>query len=202
MDAPSRQASVSRWYPVTIPVVFLLLCAAAVLLFWPSSVSLFARAASSDSEASSVAVEAHPSGVASTALQLDLVAAMFEAGLGLSVAISRLAEVTAGQTCADLRAVSRRLNLGMTWQQAWSPVKSTALTDFREALAFTAQSGAPSANYVYAQAATLRAETHRAQQAKAAALGVRLVLPMGLCALPAFMCLTVVPVVVALFPSF
>ena len=33
-------------------------------------------------------------------------------------------------------------------------------------------------------------------------LGVRLVVPLGLCSLPAFVCLGVIPILVGLFPAF
>ena len=44
----------------------------------------------------------------------------------------------------------------------------------------------------------LRDSSRRRQQEAAAALGVRLVLPLGVCILPAFLLLSVVPVVISL----
>jgi pilus assembly protein TadC len=61
--------------------------------------------------------------------------------------------------------------------------------------------GAPSAAIVHARAAQLRRRQNRALERRAAALGVRLVVPLGVCALPAFACLGVIPVVLALLPT-
>ncbi len=41
----------------------------------------------------------------------------------------------------------------------------------------------------------------RGAERRAAALGVRLVVPLGLCSLPAFVCLGIVPVLLAMLPS-
>jgi pilus assembly protein TadC len=67
-------------------------------------------------------------------------------------------------------------------------------------LAFAALTGAPSASILYAQAARERREQFRAAEKRAAALGVKLVVPLGLCSLPAFICLGVVPVLIAMLP--
>jgi pilus assembly protein TadC len=69
-----------------------------------------------------------------------------------------------------------------------------------DALAFTHLTGAPSAAVLRSSAAfERRAELRRAER-RAAELGVRLVVPLGLCALPAFVCLGIVPVVISLLP--
>ena len=47
----------------------------------------------------------------------------------------------------------------------------------------------------------MRRERFRAAEKRAASLSVKLVIPLGLCSLPAFICLGVVPVLLALVPS-
>jgi pilus assembly protein TadC len=47
----------------------------------------------------------------------------------------------------------------------------------------------------------LRRRRNREAEKRAAALGVRLVIPLGACALPAFVCLGVVPVLLSLLPT-
>jgi pilus assembly protein TadC len=71
----------------------------------------------------------------------------------------------------------------------------------RDALGFAALTGAPSSAILYAQAARMRRERFRAAEKRAASLSVKLVIPLGLCSLPAFICLGVVPVLLALVPS-
>ncbi|WAP52356.1 type II secretion system F family protein [Arthrobacter sp. ATA002] len=77
-----------------------------------------------------------------------------------------------------------------------------AAAELRGALTFTATTGAPSAAVLVAAAAQLRRRRAREAERRAAALGVKLVVPLGLCALPAFIVLTVVPLLLSLLPSF
>ena len=73
--------------------------------------------------------------------------------------------------------------------------------DVRQGLRFGTATGAPSAALLRAHAAQLRRRHNREVDRRAAALGVQLVLPLGLCSLPAFICLGVVPVVLGLLPD-
>lgn len=165
-------------------------------------------------------------GVSDPALMLDLVAAMLDAGQPLLPALGALAEVVDSDTALRLRRVQAALELGAPWPVAWElatagPVapaaglpsaekrprrgslRSKAPADhLREALTFVATTGAPSAAVLLAEAAQLRRRRSREAERRAAALGVRLVVPLGLCALPAFLVLTVVPLLLSLLPSF
>ncbi|WP_434995119.1 hypothetical protein [Arthrobacter sp. Ld5] len=73
--------------------------------------------------------------------------------------------------------------------------------DVRQGLRFGTATGAPSAALLHAHAAQLRRRRNREVDRRAAALGVRLVMPLGLCSLPAFICLGIVPVVLGLLPD-
>ncbi|WP_181035034.1 type II secretion system F family protein [Arthrobacter sp. B0490] len=75
------------------------------------------------------------------------------------------------------------------------------LADLRGGLRFATSTGAPSAALLHAHAVQLRRRHNREIARKSAALGVQLVLPLGLCSLPAFICLGVVPVVLGLLPA-
>ena len=82
-----------------------------------------------------------------------------------------------------------------------SGIRAPGLVALRDALGFAALTGAPSSAILYAQAARLRRERFRTAEKQAAALGVKLVVPLGLCSLPAFVCLGVVPVLLAMLPG-
>ncbi|WP_181033650.1 hypothetical protein [Arthrobacter sp. SX1312] len=75
------------------------------------------------------------------------------------------------------------------------------IEDIRRGLRFGTATGAPSAALLHAHAAQLRRRHNREVDRRAAALGVQLVLPLGLCSLPAFICLGVVPLVLGLLPD-
>lgn len=142
-------------------------------------------------------------GLRDTAMMLELLAAMLDAGSG----IGRSLELVAGSASAEykrsLRPVVSALAIGADWETAWrsTELRAPDMLALRDALGFAALTGAPSSAILYAQAAKMRRERFRAAEKRAASLGVKLVIPLGLCSLPAFICLGVVPVLLALVPS-
>lgn len=82
-----------------------------------------------------------------------------------------------------------------------SGVPAVAFRALGPALRFTALTGAPSAAVLHSQADAIRRRRQAAARRRAAALGVRLVVPLGLCSLPAFVALTVVPLLMSLVPG-
>ncbi|RKR20862.1 type II secretion system F family protein [Arthrobacter oryzae] len=141
-------------------------------------------------------------GLRDTAMMLELVGAMLDAGAGLGRSLELIAALVPPELERQLRPVVSALAIGADWDTAWrsSGAQSSQLLALRDALAFAALTGAPSAALLYAQAARLRRERNRAAEQGAAALGVKLVVPLGLCSLPAFVCLGVVPVLLGLLP--
>lgn len=144
-----------------------------------------------------------PDGLHDTAMMLELVAAMLDAGSGIGRALELVAASASKEYSKVLRPVVSALAIGAEWETAWrsSEVRLPEILELRDALGFAALTGAPSSAILYAQAARLRRERFRAAEKRAASLGVKLVIPLGLCSLPAFICLGVVPVLLALVPS-
>ena len=68
-------------------------------------------------------------------------------------------------------------------------------------LALSARAGVPARALLLAEADDARRRARASAQAAAAVLAVRLMLPLGLCVLPAFMVLTVAPMVIAIVSS-
>ena len=144
-----------------------------------------------------------PEGLGDTAMMLELVAAMLDAGAGIGRALDLVSASASARYGDALRPVVAALAIGADWETAWrsSAVRLPEVLELRDALGFAALTGAPSSAILYAQAARLRRERFRAAEKRAASLGVKLVVPLGLCSLPAFICLGVVPVLLALVPS-
>ncbi|WP_245953442.1 type II secretion system F family protein [Arthrobacter silvisoli] len=142
-------------------------------------------------------------GLESTAIMLELAAAALDSGAGLGRALDLIASCSAPAVRDSLRPVVAALAIGADWETAWrsSAVQNQGALRLRDSLAFAARTGAPSSAVLYAQAARLRREDFRSAERRAAALGVKLVVPLGLCSLPAFICLGVVPVLLAMLPS-
>ncbi|UXM90968.1 type II secretion system F family protein [Paenarthrobacter sp. JL.01a] len=142
-------------------------------------------------------------GLRDTAMMLELLASMLDAGAGIGRALELLAGAASPPISQSLRPVVGALAIGADWETAWRTPAQHApeVLRLKEALAFAALTGAPSASILYAQAARERRESFRAAEKRAAALGVKLVVPLGLCSLPAFICLGIVPVLIAMLPS-
>ena len=142
-------------------------------------------------------------GLGDAAMMLELIGAMLDAGSGLGRALELVANLAAPEFRVPLRPVVSALAIGADWDAAWrsSNLRSRRLLDLKDALGFAALTGAPSSAVLYAQAARIRRERFRAAEKKAAALGVKLVVPLGLCSLPAFVCLGILPVLLAMIPG-
>lgn len=131
------------------------------------------------------------------ALLLDLVAAALAAGAPMPRALSTVADALPGPVGAPLRRAAGALALGSSWRAAWAdaPPAARAVAD---ALEPTAAAGASPVPLLRAAAAASRRRRRAAGRAAAGRLGVWLVLPLGLCFLPAFLLLGVVPVVLSI----
>lgn len=134
---------------------------------------------------------------------VELTATQLDAGLPLAEAVATLSRSAAGTGYPELRRVAAALGLGLDWRSAWSAADDAprTLLDYRDALEFTATSGAASASVLRGQAEQVRRAQFRRAERAAEALSVRLVLPLGLCCLPAFMCWGVLPVLMSLLPK-
>ncbi|WEV76798.1 type II secretion system F family protein [Janibacter cremeus] len=126
-----------------------------------------------------------------------LLALALKSGRGLVQALEEVAEVAAPGAAEDLTRVGAALRWGRPMGQAWGYARAVwgpTATAFVVADAV----GAPSATVLLDAATTLReTESRRLEQAGGTA-AVMLVLPLGLCFLPAFVATAVVPLVAVL----
>jgi tight adherence protein B len=76
-------------------------------------------------------------------------------------------------------------------------VAPTAGSSIDDVIALAARAGAPVADLLRSEAARLRRVARAEGAARAAALGVRLMLPLGACVLPAFVLLGVMPLLIS-----
>jgi Flp pilus assembly protein TadB len=129
----------------------------------------------------------------------DLLAACLRAGLPVPTAVAAVAgELPAGAAHA-LRASADLLALGAAPDTAWAPATSCPDTAaLARGARRAAQSGTALADLVADLAATIRANAADAAEAVAQRAGVLITVPLGLCFLPAFVCLGIVPVIAGL----
>ncbi len=143
---------------------------------------------------------ASPAGAApvDTALVLELLAAQLRAGLAPLAALSTLAEALNSR---PLHTVCQRLQMGSGWGSAWSGSAVGTFGELRDALAPAYTGGAPSTALLLSLADAHRLSERRAAERAAGKLSVALVVPLGLCSLPAFICLGIVPILISLLPT-
>ncbi len=129
----------------------------------------------------------------------DLMAACLRAGLPVPTAMTVVAgELPAGAARA-LRSSAELLALGADPATAWEPATSCPDTaPLARGARRTTQSGTALAELVTDLAATVRATAADSAEAKAQRAGVLITAPLGLCFLPAFVCLGVAPVIAGL----
>ena len=133
-----------------------------------------------------------------TALVLELLAAQLRAGLAPLAALGTLAEALNSR---PLHTVCQRLQMGSGWQNAWSGSAAGTFGELRDALAPAYTGGAPSTALLLSLADAHRLSERRAAERAAGKLSVALVVPLGLCSLPAFICLGIVPILISLLPT-
>jgi pilus assembly protein TadC len=136
--------------------------------------------------------------VAALPFALDLLGGVLRAGLPVGAAVRLVAGAVGGPLGARLTQVGEELARGATPALAWTPV--TRLPGggrLAAAVVRAADSGAALASAFSRLADDLRGAAVSRAQARAQRAGVLLVLPLGLCFLPAFVVAGVVPVIVA-----
>ena len=131
-------------------------------------------------------------------LAADLLAAALKAGAPVDRSALAVAEALGGPLADRLGRVGRTLGLGGTATEAWAHLNCVAGAEPVIAAAIrSSNSGAALARALTRLADDLRAERSTAAEAAARRAGVLIVLPLGLCFLPAFILAGLVPVIVA-----
>lgn len=132
-------------------------------------------------------------------LVLEMCATLLESGLPIRAVLQIIGTNVPGY--GSLLRVSRALDLNVGWERAWGQ-GTGPVGELEQSLRFTQLSGAPAAALLRSTAAATRKRGVREAEARGAEFGIKLVVPLGLCALPAFIALGVVPVVISLMPQF
>jgi pilus assembly protein TadC len=132
----------------------------------------------------------------------DLLAACLKAGLPVSDAVRAVAGRIPGEGGQALRATAGLLALGADETAAWQPVANVPATaPLARAARRTARSGTELATAASSLASEVRVAAGDACEVRAQRAGVLIAGPLGLCFLPAFVCLGVVPVIAGLAGS-
>lgn len=131
------------------------------------------------------------------ALILDLVATAVRSGADLPRALHTVGAACPGVVGDRLRDGAARLRLGASWAEAWQGAPPI-LDPVCAALAPAWTDGLSPLSALESAAGELRRDRRSRAQQATSRLAVRLVLPLGLCFLPSFVLIGVVPVLLSL----
>ena len=169
------------------------------LLVWPRTAGARLTAGSLPSRA--VPVQSAGSDELAVAATLDVFGACLRSGMAVATAAAAVATSAPPELAALLRRAADLLALGAEPARAWSA--DDGATDRHVAAVLrmarrSAASGSALAHGVEEMSGQLRAEAADAATARAERASVLIAGPLGLCYLPAFVCLGIVPVVAGL----
>jgi len=135
--------------------------------------------------------------VAEVAGVIDLLALTLRGGVGLVEAMEAVATRVGGPLGLHLQTVAAAGRWGVEDATAWASIPS-AWQPAARALRMAATAGVPPADVLVRAAEEVRRAEQQRLEVATATLGIRIVLPLGLAFLPAFVLTTVVPIVLAL----
>jgi Flp pilus assembly protein TadB len=142
---------------------------------------------------------AQPPDPLAVAATWDLLAACLRAGLPVPTAVRVVAGDLPAEAADALRATADLLALGADPVEAWSPALDCPVTaGLARGARRSTRSGTALAGIATTLAEGIRDTAGDVAEARAQRAGVLIAGPLGLCFLPAFVCLGIVPVVVGL----
>jgi pilus assembly protein TadC len=127
----------------------------------------------------------------------DLLAVALSAGLPVGEALSAVGVAVPPPLGAELRRVAALYRLGAEPRRAWSEVPEE-LAGLGRTLVRAGESGSAVGSALRALAAESRSAARAATETAVHRAGVWVLAPLGLCFLPAFVCLGVVPLVLGI----
>lgn len=133
-------------------------------------------------------------------IAVHLLGACLDAGAAISGALEAVAAALPGAVAEELGLVSHRLALGVDPLEVWRELAGDSqLRPLGRAMARAHQSGASVRDAIAGLANELSAQSRAGTDALARSVEVRAAAPLGVCFLPAFLLLGVVPMVAGVF---
>lgn len=201
-EKPAREVDMAMVAAVLVPA------AALILLGWPTGVVIGVIAAPMTHRAvgrlESAAGRQRASRIAAQLPgALDLMVATLDVGRPPVTAFALAAEATSDPLGADLASVAHRLAVSGDSMAVWRSMESDpALTPVGRAFRRAEVSGMPVARVVSGVADDLRRERRARRRDDSRRVAVRTAAPLGICFLPAFFLIGIVPTIVSTFRTF
>jgi pilus assembly protein TadC len=133
---------------------------------------------------------------------VHLLAAALQSGTAVPQAVPLVCDACPGAAADALATVGHRLALGVAPGAAWGPLLSDPrLAPLARTMVRADRSGASVSHEVTRLADDLTRRARMRVEERARAVGVKAAVPLGLCLLPSFVLLGIVPLVVSLLQS-
>lgn len=133
---------------------------------------------------------------------IDLLASCLDAGAAPESALVSVSRALDGPVGEEFLAIHHRLEVGVDPLQVWRSVAGhPQLAPLGRAVGRAHETGAPVGQAVHRLAEELRDRARADVETRARSIEVKAAAPLGLCLLPAFVVLGVVPMVVGVFGS-
>lgn len=133
---------------------------------------------------------------------VDLLAATLRSGAAPSAALTAVASACPGAAADRLRPVLARLRIGVPAEDVWRALaRDDVLAPLGHTLARAEVSGTSVADAIERLADDLEREALAAVEDRARAVGVKAAVPLGLCLLPAFILIGIVPTIAGLLTT-
>jgi pilus assembly protein TadC len=131
-------------------------------------------------------------------LAVDLLAACLSAGRPPAESLEAVAEAVGGQVADRLAHVSGQLALGTDPATVWRQLSANAaLAPLGRTMVRAIETGAPVADGLSRLVDDLRLARRWSANERARSVGVKAAAPLGLCFLPAFICVGIIPTIAA-----
>jgi pilus assembly protein TadC len=134
-------------------------------------------------------------------LALEVLAACLSVGATQLAALDAVARGMGGSLRDDLACVAGAMRVGADASEAWSLIDAPDVQALGAVLSRAQVTGAPASALIAVLADQYRQRARTVAMDAARALGVRATGPLGLCFLPAFVLIAVVPLVTGLVPG-
>jgi Flp pilus assembly protein TadB len=133
---------------------------------------------------------------------VQLLGTALESGCDVAEGLRVVCEAAPGPAAGALSGVPARLALGITAEAAWRPLLEDAeLAPLARTMIRAHQSGSSVTTEIARLADELERRAHLRMEERARAVGVKAAVPLGLCLLPSFLLIGVVPLVAGLLRS-
>ncbi|MCW2832351.1 MAG: Bacterial type secretion system protein domain protein [Nocardioides sp.] len=133
---------------------------------------------------------------------VDLMSCALRSGASLPAALAAVVAACPGSTAQRLEAALARLRMGVDPLVVWGELAhDDVLAPMGRTLARVESSGAPVADEMERLADDLERSSLAAVEDRARSVGVKAAVPLGLCLLPAFLLIGIVPTVAGLLTS-